>query len=48
MKSIYRMVLLLCLIFVVGSVSAQTVTGTVKDATGESVIGATVQEQGTQ
>ena len=26
MKSIYRMVLLLCLIFVVGSVSAQTVT----------------------
>lgn len=48
MKSIYRMVLLLCLLFCVGSMSAQTVTGTVKDATGEAVIGATVQEQGTQ
>ena len=29
-------------------VSAQTVKGTVKDATGEPVIGATVQEQGTK
>jgi len=32
----------------VGSITAQTVTGTVKDGTGEAVIGATVQEQGTQ
>ena len=30
------------------SVSAQTVKGTVKDANGEPVIGATVQEQGTK
>ena len=33
---------------IVGSASAQTVKGTVKDATGEAVIGATVQEKGTK
>ena len=43
-----RCALLLTFLLFVGSITAQTVTGTVKDATGEAVIGATVQEQGTQ
>lgn len=43
-----RSALLLTFLLFVGSLSAQTVTGTVIDATGEAVIGATVQEQGTQ
>ena len=43
-----RSALLLAFLLFVGSISAQNVTGTVKDATGEAVIGATVQEQGTQ
>ncbi len=43
-----RSALLLTFLLFVGSITAQTVTGTVKDATGEAVIGATVQEQGTQ
>ena len=43
-----RSALLLAFLLFVGSITAQTVTGTVKDATGEAVIGATVQEQGTQ
>ena len=43
-----RSALLLTFLLFVGSMTAQTVTGTVKDATGEAVIGATVQEQGTQ
>ena len=47
MKSM-RIALTLAFLLIVGSLSAQTVTGTVKDATGEPVIGATVQEQGTQ
>ena len=34
--------------FVVGSVSAQTIKGNVKDSNGEPVIGATVLEQGTK
>ncbi len=47
MKSIFRTVLLLCLLLVVGSVQAQNVTkGTVTDQTGEPVIGATVMEKG--
>jgi len=42
-----RTALLLCLLFVVGSVQAQTTAkGTVTDATGEPVIGATVVEKG--
>jgi hypothetical protein len=46
MKSIFRTVLLLCLLLVVGSVQAQNVTkGTVTDQTGEPVIGATVIEK---
>lgn len=43
-----RIALTLTFLLIVGSLSAQNVTGTVKDATGEAVIGATVQEQGTQ
>jgi TonB-linked SusC/RagA family outer membrane protein len=41
-----RMALLALLLFVVGSVQAQTVQGNVKDATGEPIIGATIMEQG--
>ena len=43
-----RIAFALAFLLIVGSLSAQNVTGTVKDATGEPVIGATVQEQGTQ
>jgi len=43
-----RSALLLALLLFVGTITAQTVTGTVKDAAGEAVIGATVQEKGTQ
>jgi len=47
MKSIFQTVLLLCMLFVVGNLSAQnTIKGTVTDATGEAVIGATVMEKG--
>ena len=46
-KSIFRSALLLCLLLVCGQVSAQTTAkGTVIDATGEAVIGATVVEKG--
>ena len=46
-KSIFRTTLLLCLLLVCGQVSAQTTAkGTVVDATGEAVIGATVVEKG--
>jgi TonB-linked SusC/RagA family outer membrane protein len=46
-KSIFRTTLLLCLLLVCGQVSAQTTAkGTVIDATGEPVIGATVVEKG--
>lgn len=46
-KSIFRTTLLLCLLLVCGQVSAQTTAkGTVIDATGEAVIGATVVEKG--
>ena len=46
-KSIFRSTLLLCLLLVCGQVSAQTTAkGTVIDATGEAVIGATVVEKG--
>jgi TonB-linked SusC/RagA family outer membrane protein len=41
------MVLLSTLLFVVGTISAQTINGNVKDNTGEPIIGATVMEQGT-
>ncbi len=43
-----RIALTLTFLLIVGCLSAQNVTGTVKDATGEPIIGATVQEQGTQ
>ena len=42
-----RIALTLALLFVMGTAMAQTVTGTVTDSNGESVIGATVKEQGT-
>jgi len=46
-KSIFRTTLLMCLLLVCGQVSAQTTAkGTVIDATGEAVIGATVVEKG--
>ena len=46
-KSIFRLTLLWCLLLVCGHVAAQTTaTGTVTDATGEPVIGATVVEKG--
>ena len=42
----FRIVLVCLLSLLVGSVSAQTIKGTVKDNTGEPIIGATVIEQG--
>ena len=42
-----RIAFALAFLLIVGSLSAQNVTGTVKDSAGEAVIGATVQEQGT-
>ena len=46
-KSIFRTTLLLCLLLVCGQAMAQTTAkGTVVDATGEAVIGATVVEKG--
>ena len=46
-KSIFRSALLLCLLLVVGNLSAQTTAkGTVTDSNGEAVIGATVVEKG--
>ena len=46
-KSILRTALLLCLLLAVGHLHAQTTAkGTVTDATGEAVIGATVVEKG--
>ena len=47
LKSIFRTALLMCLLFVVGNLHAQTTAkGTVIDGTGEPVIGATVVEKG--
>lgn len=46
-KTIFRTALLMCLLLVVGELSAQTTAkGTVTDQTGEPVIGATVVEKG--
>lgn len=42
-----RMALMLALMFIVGSITAQTVKVNVTDATGEAVIGASVLEKGT-
>ena len=42
-----RTALLLVLLFIVGSMQAQTVKVNVKDSSGEELFGATVQEQGT-
>ena len=47
MKTIFRTALIMCLLLVVGNLSAQTTAkGTVTDQTGEPVIGATVVEKG--
>ena len=43
-----RIAWLLVFTLLVGSVSAQTINGNVKDGTGEAVIGATIMEQGTK
>lgn len=43
-----RIALLLALTMFVGAIQAQTISGHVKDATGEDVIGASVLEQGTK
>ena len=43
-----RYALLSMLLFVATAVSAQTISGNVKDGNGEPIIGATVMEQGTQ
>ena len=43
-----RIAFVLTFLLIVGSLSAQTVTGTVKDSQGEGVIGASVLEKGTQ
>ena len=46
-KTIFRTALIMCLLLVVGNLSAQTTAkGTVTDQTGEPVIGATVVEKG--
>ena len=42
-----RFVLTMVLLFIVGCVSEQTVKVTVTDQTGETVMGATVMEKGT-
>ena len=44
----FRIAMLLLFTMIVGGVSAQTITGNVKDATGEDVIGATIMETGTK
>ncbi len=44
----FRLALFLALVMITGHLSAQTIKGTVTDATGESIIGATVMETGTQ
>ena len=47
MKTIFRTTLLMCLLLVCGQAMAQTTAkGTVTDATGEPIIGATVVEKG--
>ena len=43
-----RIALLVLFTVMVGSLSAQTVKGNVKDANGEPIIGATVSEKGTK
>lgn len=44
----FRIALMLALTMVVGTLQAQTISGHVKDATGEDVIGASILEQGTK
>lgn len=45
---IFRIALTLIFTIIVGTVSAQTVSGNVKDTNGEAVIGATITEVGTK
>ena len=42
----FRLGLIALLLFIVGSVSAQSLKGNVKDSNGEPIIGATIQEKG--
>ena len=44
----FRLALLLALAMIAGNISAQTIKGTVTDSSGETIIGATVIETGTQ
>ena len=44
----FRIVLVCFLSLLVGNLSAQTIKGTVKDNSGDPIIGATVMEQGVQ
>ena len=44
----FRLALLLALVMLTGHITAQTIQGTVTDSSGESIIGATVMETGTQ
>ena len=44
----FRLALLLALAMIAGNISAQTIKGTVTDSSGETIIGATVMETGTQ
>lgn len=44
----FRFALLVLFTMIVGSLSAQTIKGTVKDSNGEPIIGATVRENGTK
>jgi len=44
----FRIALLALFTFIVGSMSAQTIKGNVKDSSGEAVIGATIMEKGTK
>ena len=45
-NTLRKFVLVIMLAFIAGGLSAQTIRGTVRDASGEPIIGATVQEQG--
>ena len=42
----FRLGLIALMLFFVGSLSAQSLKGNVKDSTGEPIIGATIQEKG--
>lgn len=45
---LFRVAFIAVFLFIVGTVQAQKITGNVKDANGEAVIGATIMEKGTK